>query len=219
MRDIQLEWDSAVFAGSYADARSQLTTFNAYKAGLKRAWVRERTDLGTLLSNIQTKLKTYHLREWLPTEGLRQADLDSSWIALAQVEALRSRKINAEIRNAKEMLRVRFADLANNFEQTIREVTNSIARLVGELEDQLNNVKKLQKDLVPLKDDHLKQLEELDRACREANVEENDHTVFTLDDLVFELELVSTSVAKKTAFIENQVRKLAISGKSVGDRC
>jgi len=205
MTEIQSEWDAAIFVGTYADARSQLTTFNAYKAGLKRAWVRERTDLGALLSNIQTKLKTYHLREWVPLQGLRQADLDNSWITLAQVEALRSRRINAEIRNAKEMLRVRFAELANQFEGKIREVTNGIARLVGELEDQLESLKSLQMELLPLKDNYLKQLEDLDRDCREANVEENDHTVFTIDDLVFELELVTTSVAKKAAFIENQV--------------
>lgn len=206
MSAIQSEWKAAVFAGTYADARTQLTSFNAYKAGLKRAWVRERTDLGALLSNIQTKLKTYHLQEWLPAQGLRQADLDSSWAALAAEEALRSRRINAEIRNAKEMLRIRFADLANEFERRVREVTNSIARLVGELEEQLQSVKRLQTELTPLKEGHLKELEELDLACREANVEENDHTVFTLDDLEFELELVTTSVSKKAAFIENQVR-------------
>ncbi|MCO5576069.1 hypothetical protein L7F22_029876 [Adiantum nelumboides] len=100
-----------------------------------------------------------------------------------EVEALRSRRINAEIRNAKEMLRVRFADLANEFERRIREVTNSIARLVGELEDQLDNVKRLQTELGPLKSEFLLQLEETDRDCREANVEENDHTIFTLDGL------------------------------------
>lgn len=208
MSTIQSEWKVAVFAGTYADARTQLTTFNAYKGGLKRAWVRERTDLGALLSNIQTKLKTYHLRQWMPTQGLGQADLDSSWALLAAEEALRSRRINAEIRNAKEMLRVRFADLANQFEKQIREVTNSIARLVGELEDQLESVKTLQMELRPMKESQLKDLEELDLACREANVEENDHTVFTLDDLVFELELITTSVFKKAAFIENQVRPI-----------
>lgn len=41
--------------------------------------------------------------------------------------------------------------------------------------------------------------------CFAANVEENDHTVFTCQDLEFELELVIHSVAKKIAFIDNQV--------------
>lgn len=41
--------------------------------------------------------------------------------------------------------------------------------------------------------------------CEAANVEENDYTVFTYQDLVFELELVAQSIAKKIAFIDNQV--------------
>lgn len=38
-----------------------------------------------------------------------------------------------------------------------------------------------------------------------ANVEENDYTVFTGQDLAFELELVVQAVGKKIAFIDNQV--------------
>jgi hypothetical protein len=41
--------------------------------------------------------------------------------------------------------------------------------------------------------------------CNLANVEENDYTVFTCQDLKFELELLVSSVAKKIAFIDNQV--------------
>ncbi len=37
------------------------------------------------------------------------------------------------------------------------------------------------------------------------NVDENDYTVFTTSDLEFELELLRQSVAKKLAFIDNQV--------------
>ena len=42
--------------------------------------------------------------------------------------------------------------------------------------------------------------------CNAANVEENDYTVFTCQDLEFELELVVHSIAKKITFIDNQVR-------------
>jgi hypothetical protein len=42
--------------------------------------------------------------------------------------------------------------------------------------------------------------------CGAANVEENDYTVFTGQDLAFELELVVQAVGKKIAFIDNQVR-------------
>ena len=41
--------------------------------------------------------------------------------------------------------------------------------------------------------------------CAAANVEENDYTIFTTQDLEFELELLRQSVSKKIAFIDNQV--------------
>ncbi|KAL9940380.1 hypothetical protein V8E36_001085 [Tilletia maclaganii] len=204
MADIQIAWSSASFLGTYADAKAQLSVFYAYKSGDKRLWVRERTDLAALLGNIQTKLKTYHLREWVPAPGLGQGDLDAAWTELASSEARRSRAINAEIRNAKETLRVTFARLANDFEAKVRDIAAGIAALDGELEHQLSQVKKLQSSLAPLKATLL-EVEQKERECAEANVEENDHTVFTLDDLVFELELITTSVAKKLAFIENQI--------------
>ncbi|KAK0546612.1 alpha-actinin [Tilletia horrida] len=204
MADIRAAWSSASFLGTYADAKAQLSAFYSYKSGHKRLWVRERTDLAALLGNIQTKLKTYHLREWIPAEGLSQASLDAAWAELASAEARRSRAINAEIRTAKENLRNTFARLANEFEARVREVAAGIAGLDGELEAQSRQVKRLQADLAPLKES-LAAIEQKERECVEANVEENDHTVFTLDDLVFELELVTTSVAKKLAFIENQI--------------
>jgi len=42
--------------------------------------------------------------------------------------------------------------------------------------------------------------------CIDANVEENDYTIFSRQDLEFELELVQQAVAKKMLFIENQVQ-------------
>ncbi|KAN0064329.1 alpha-actinin [Thecaphora frezii] len=204
MQDVQDAWSAATFLGTYADARSQLTSFNEYKLGLKRTWVRERTDLAALLGNIQTKLKTYHLREWVPSLGLAQADIDDAWQMLAHSEAQRSRAINAEIRNAKESLRIKFARVANDFEARLREVAGGIAGLEGDLERQLDEVKQLQLGLEPIKES-LATIEAVEQECKEANVEENDHTIFTVDDLIFELELVRTSVSKKLAFIENQI--------------
>ncbi|CEH16814.1 actinin-like protein [Ceraceosorus bombacis] len=197
-------WNRATFAGSYADARLQLSAFNAYKAGTKRVWVRERTDLAALLGNIQTKLRTYHLRPWSPSESLHTAEIDLSWTQLATFEAARSRRINAEIRRAKEALRIRFAEQANGIEAALRDIAAGVARLSGELEDQKAKVRALHEGLGPF-EERLRALAETERECQEANVEENDHTVFSRDDLVFELELVATSVTKKLAFIENQI--------------
>lgn len=45
-----------------------------------------------------------------------------------------------------------------------------------------------------------------EKECQDANVEESDYTVYTYEDLEFETGLVKEAVAKKKAFLENQVR-------------
>ena len=45
--------------------------------------------------------------------------------------------------------------------------------------------------------------------CVAANVDENDYTIFTSQDLAFELELVVQNIVKKISFIENQVHNQA----------
>ena len=45
----------------------------------------------------------------------------------------------------------------------------------------------------------------VDEKCQEANIEENDYTTYTYDELTYELGLVKSSVQKKLAFLENQM--------------
>jgi len=58
---------------------------------------------------------------------------------------------------------------------------------------------------IPTLAEALKEVEDAEAECDAAKVEENDYTVFTRQDLEFELELVVQSIAKKIAFIDNQV--------------
>jgi hypothetical protein len=67
---IQADWAASVFTGSYADARQQAMNFADYKQSTKREWVAEKQDVATLFGNVQTKLKTYGLREYIPPPGL-----------------------------------------------------------------------------------------------------------------------------------------------------
>jgi hypothetical protein len=59
---------------------------------------------------------------------------------------------------------------------------------------------------VPGLADALARVAKAENDCIAANVEENDYTVFTCQDLEFELELVTQAIAKKISFIDNQVR-------------
>jgi cofilin len=98
LEEVQNQWAASVFTGVYADAKAQQSKFNTYKQTTKRTWVTERQDVITLFGNVQTKLKTYSLAEYVPPRGLAPSDLDAAWQRLLKSEAQRSRGINAEIR-------------------------------------------------------------------------------------------------------------------------
>lgn len=53
----------------------------------------------------------------------------------------------------------------------------------------------------------LDHIQRLDDQCVEANVEENDYTIYSADDLSFDFGLLEQATLKKSAFISNQVRR------------
>lgn len=75
------------------------------------------------------------------------------------------------------------------------------------MKEQQQQVQHIQTRL-PALSDALDNVASAEAECNAANVEENDYTVFTCQDLEFELELVVQSIVKKIAFIDNQVRLL-----------
>ncbi|OJT14685.1 Alpha-actinin-like protein 1 [Trametes pubescens] len=204
MSEMRANWAAKSFVGTYADARLHAASFQQYKQTTKRSWVTEKQDVATLFGNVQTKLKTYGLREYVPPPGLSQADVDGAWITLLNAEAERSKAINAEIRQIKENLRHKFADLANDFERRLRLISTELVSIEGPLEEQMDQVHELQTRM-PTLSDSLHAVAAADSECLDANVDENDYTVFTLEDLRFELELLSQSITKKIAFIDNQI--------------
>lgn len=204
IQEKQDSWQAATFEGTYADAKTQRKAFEQYKRTTKRQWITEKSELTSLLGNIRTKLATYGLREYEPPKGLRISDLEAAWRLLIQGEAQRAKKINNQLREIKESLRIKFAETANEFALSLDTVSLRISELDGELERQLEGIQDLSQQLKPL-DGLLDELKQLDTKCIEANVEENDYTVYSYDELEYELGLAKQSVVKKLAFIENQM--------------
>ncbi|KAK4202640.1 putative alpha-actinin-like protein [Triangularia verruculosa] len=197
-------WQTAKFEGTYADAKAQAGEFASYKRGIKREWVAEKSELATLLGNIKTKLGTYRLRPYDPPAHLSLDTLDREWSSLTKSEMARGQLINETIRDIKNALRKSFADKANDFALALNTMQLAISGLEGDVEDQLHHVRKLSDNLPPL-DAYLKTIAAVDAKCQEANIEENDFTTYTYDELVYELSLVKSSVSKKLAFLDNQV--------------
>ncbi|KAK2761144.1 hypothetical protein FQN54_001665 [Arachnomyces sp. PD_36] len=199
----RLDWKESSFEGTYADAKEQAAQFSGYKKNQKRKWVAEKSDLAALLGNIKTKLSTYRLRAYEPPPELRLEVLDDEWAGLTKDERDRSQLINETIRDIKNALRKSFADKANDFALTLNTLSLAISGLEGDVDDQLTHVRRLDANLPPL-DAFLDTIADLDEQCAEANIEENDFTTYTFDELSYELGLVKSSVSKKLAFLENQ---------------
>ncbi|KAI9746457.1 MAG: hypothetical protein M1818_000170 [Claussenomyces sp. TS43310] len=197
-------WQDAEFEGSYADAKTHAAGFSAYKRGKKREWVAEKSDLAALLGNIKTKMSTYRLRAYDPPPELRPEALEYEWTALMKAEMARGQIINETIRDIKNGLRRTFADRANDFALTLNTMELAISGLEGDVEDQLKHVRRLHENLQPL-EEYLQTIATLDQKCEEANIEENDFTTYTYDELCYELSLVKSSVSRKLAFLDNQV--------------
>lgn len=98
LSEVQTQWAASIFSGTYSDAKEHSAALIMYKQTIKRTWVVEKQDVATLFGNVQTKLRTYGLREYVPSSGLALSDLDEAWQELLKSEARRSRAINAEIR-------------------------------------------------------------------------------------------------------------------------
>jgi chromosome segregation ATPase len=118
----------------------------------------------------------------------------------------------------QENLRKKFAALADGFRERLRAVSLELSKVEGPLEEQQRQIESIQ-TRIPALSEALEDVEAAEAECVAAKVEENDYTVFTCQDLEFELELVVQSIAKKISFIDNQVYILfsAFCG-SVSDR-
>ncbi|ODO11861.1 hypothetical protein I350_00645 [Cryptococcus amylolentus CBS 6273] len=198
-------WSISPTPESYPDAKAHLAQFNEYKRTLKREWVKERQELAALYSNIQTKIRTYALKEWEPKEGLGLEYLEKRWAEFLGAETARSRAINGAIRDIKEALKESFAQAAEDFVQRLQQIEQAIGSLSGPLPEQRETLSQLSSQIPRLRDFLKAEITALNTTCLQAKVEENDYTVLTVDDLDYELELAEAGLKKKMAFIDNQM--------------
>ncbi|KAJ1794600.1 alpha-actinin [Coemansia sp. RSA 2399] len=199
----QSKWRTARFEPVYSGARAHSTSFNGYKATTKREWTHEKVELDTLLGNIQTKRVTYNLAPFVPRAGLMPKDLEAAWNELAAAEVKHRKVINQYIRESRDALQRQYGSEANGIQAVLNSISNSLAILGGELDDQLATVKGLISKARPL-EGALQRLGDLEKQCEEANIDEHDYTVYSVSDLEYDTEMMMKALDKKARFIENQ---------------
>ncbi|KAJ1960151.1 alpha-actinin [Dipsacomyces acuminosporus] len=196
-------WRKTRFEPVYASARRLSEEFNAYKVSEKRPWTHEKIELDTLLGNIQTKRATYNLSPFVPKKGLSPKDLEAVWKDLAATEVSHRKTINQYIRESKDKLQRGYGDEANGIQAILNSISNGLAALSGDLDDQQATVQALIGKAKPLTS-ALRRLGGLEKLCAEANIDEYDYTVYSVSDLEYDIEMMMKALEKKSRFIENQ---------------
>lgn len=105
----------------------------------------------------------------------------------------------------KESLRKEFACQAEQFIERVQMIEQSIGSLTGPLQDQKQALVKLSEQLPSTRSTLTDEIGRVNQLCVEAKVDENDYTVFTYEDLEFELETAEEGLRKKITFVDNQV--------------
>lgn len=186
------------------DAIREHESLLRYKNTTKRKWITEKAQLAELLSNIRIKLTTFSLREYVTPEKLSMSHLNSVWAKLLRSETKWSLQVAQQFQKHRDDACRKFADLANEMAISLTTISNGISGVSGELENQLLEISYASESLAPM-DAKLDDLQELEERCRLLGVEENNHTVYSFDEIAYELDLVKVMVENKLIFIENHM--------------
>lgn len=189
----------------YPSAKAAVANFKNYKKTQKREWISESADLVTLYGNIQSKEKQLNRPPYVPPHGLAPSDVDGHFSALQSAEHNLNHSLNQNIRNILDNLRKAFATPANALHSQLQALREALAKEPsGDLEHQLQYVKGKQNELAELAS-HLPAIKHAEDACDAANIEDNEFTDHSFDDLEFEHTQLGKTYAKKVSFIEAQI--------------
>jgi hypothetical protein len=190
---------------SYIEVKKDMVSFREYRRTKRRQMVQEKDDLATLFTSIQTKLRFQKLPPFEPSSGLHPTDTEKHLTHLGTIETTRRRQLNSNMNAIKSKLEKNFGDQANSFyhdiqnlkHETLADYGNDLHHAKDKLSQLLHKVKQLESGLV-----HVEKAEKL---CEEANIESNEHTDHTVDDLAFEIHQVEKLINKSLASVESQI--------------
>jgi len=198
------ELNNAPLGNDYQTSRQLITEFRNYRKTEKRTWFGEQEDLSQLFNTIQAKLKTNRRPRYVPPAGLTPVDIEQDMVNLASAESQRRSALNAQLRAILESLRKVFADLANSFHDKLAALKSALSSSSDQdLDAQIATLKGHAGE-VSLLENNLAAIQQAERDCDAANIEENDKTDHTYDDLWFAHNLLTKAFQKTIDLLENQ---------------
>jgi len=195
---------SAPVGNDYNSAKAQIQGFRDYKKNERRKWVAEQADLVTLFSNIQAKQKSYGQSPYSPPSGLAPADVTHNFSGLQSAEVSRRTALNKNMRDILEDLRKGFANIANPYYDSLQALKATLSKEDGSLEDQLTFFNNQASKLTSLSGG-LGAVQSSEQKCLDANIDDNEYTEHSYDDLDFETSQLHKAFQKKIIYLESEI--------------
>jgi Ca2+-binding EF-hand superfamily protein len=202
------EFKALSLANDYQAIRKQIAEFKEYRKNVKVAKVGEQHDLAALLSLIQTKLRSLNRPLYVPPAGLSSPDLDEAMDGLTLAERAYRTALNTQMRAVLDKLRKDFAGPANAFWDKLLEYKSVLAREgEGSLQDQAAALLRSRDEFRGSLEGQLPLIKAAEEACEAANIEENEYSDHSYDDLFATFQQLLRLFEKKVVFLESQANE------------
>jgi Ca2+-binding EF-hand superfamily protein len=200
------ELEGAGLGDDYVTSKNLINEFRQYRKTEKREWVGEQEELQSLFNIIQAKLKTHKRPVYVPPQGLSVDDVEDDMNNLNAAESKRRTSLNAQLRAILDQLRADFAEKANAFADKLAGLKKAVsANADAELSERLSSAQSNQAQLAELGND-LPAIQAAEKACDDANIEENEKTDHTYDDLWFAHNLLTKTYNRNVDLLNNQIQ-------------
>eukprot|EP01094_Clydonella_sp_ATCC50884_P006559 TRINITY_DN15781_c1_g1_i1.p2 TRINITY_DN15781_c1_g1~~TRINITY_DN15781_c1_g1_i1.p2 ORF type:complete len:637 (-),score=283.53 TRINITY_DN15781_c1_g1_i1:149-2020(-) len=188
----------------YSSAKGHINEFREYRRTTRRQFVAEQADLVALYNSIQAKRRGQGMPAYAAPEGLDLPSIEGALEQLSSVERDRRQALNANLRKLLDALRRDFADKANAFYDQLLGFRSKLADSSDSLEESLASTKANLAELQASRS-AMPEIEEAEARCNAANIEENEYTDQTAEDLSFEFEQLEKAYNKQVTFFESQI--------------
>jgi len=190
--------------GDYQGIRTLVAEFKEYRRSEKAGKVADQSDLASLLSSIQMKLKSMNRPAYQPPEGLSTPEIDAALDQLTTHEREYRAALSSQLRALLDKLRHEFADPANAFYDMLQGYKAFLGEtLEGEFEEQ-KNIYQAKRDELNGHAPELDTIQAAEQACEACNIEENEYSDHTWEDLKAAFDQILKTMDKKISFLAAQ---------------
>ncbi|KAM9212773.1 alpha-actinin-2 isoform 1-T1 [Dugong dugon] len=196
---------------SIEEIQSLITAHEQFKATLPEA-DGERQSISAIQNEVEKVIQSYNIRisSSNPYSTVTMDELRTKWDKVKQLVPVRDQSLQEELarQHANERLRRQFAAQANAIgpwiQNKMEEIARSSIQITGALEDQMNQLKQYEHNIINYKN-NIDKLEGDHQLIQEALVFDNKHTNYTMEHIRVGWELLLTTIARTINEVETQI--------------